>query len=217
MKSNFLVSLGVWYVMRWFVWKLSYEGMFGWSRHMGECSAENRYLVFFWKLPGKRTCEGCESGCLRGHRLFGKDIGNPTDMRYGFTVALLARGHRSWRHRENHTQSLPRCAEQLFTRAPRHACRLRPFGRASKFPLDAYWFLNGVCEQIKLPLLLSWQTYSYTGPILLCPMTLSFPRRRRLVGGGLEGRLKDLSTLIEVGFENHKPTVGEEFCQLFIW
>jgi hypothetical protein len=36
------------------------------------------------------------------------------------------------------------------------------------------------------------------------------------VGGGLEGRLKHLSTLIKVGFETSKPTIirsGERFIQ----
>jgi hypothetical protein len=39
---------------------------------------------------------------------------------------------------------------------------------------------------------------------LLFPITLSFPLP--LMGGGLEGKLKSLRTLIKVGFEKSKPT-----------
>jgi hypothetical protein len=40
--------------------------------------------------------------------------------------------------------------------------------------------------------------------ILLCPVNLSFPLSP--VGGGLEGRLKHLRTLIKAGFEKYKMT-----------
>jgi hypothetical protein len=38
-------------------WKLPYEKMVCWSRHVRGCFAENRYVVFFWKLPGERSCD----------------------------------------------------------------------------------------------------------------------------------------------------------------
>ena len=77
------------------------------------------------------------------------------------------------------------------------------------------WFANGVCEWIKLLLLIpvnwtadnsdneNWNypnsTVSNQVHILLCPINLSFPLP--LVDGGLNGRLKHLSTLIKVGFD----------------
>jgi hypothetical protein len=39
---------------------------------MRGCIAENRYIVFFWKLCGKRERMFCWSGCLRGQVMFGK-------------------------------------------------------------------------------------------------------------------------------------------------
>ena len=34
-----------------------WEDIFCWSRHAGGYFAENRHMVFFWKLPGKRACD----------------------------------------------------------------------------------------------------------------------------------------------------------------
>lgn len=77
------------------------------------------------------------------------------------------------------------------------------------------WFVNGVGEWIKLPplILVSWtagilamyvlpSTISKQVYILFCPINLSF--QLPLIGGGLEERLKLLSTLIKVGFEKNQ-------------
>jgi hypothetical protein len=47
--------------------------------------------------------------------------------------------------------------------------------------------------------------------ISLCPVNLSF--LLPLVVGGLEGRLQHLRTLIKVGFEKSKPTVGTNYIR----
>ena len=76
------------------------------------------------------------------------------------------------------------------------------------------WFMSGVCEWMKLPLLtrVNWSadtltikagTISKQVHILLCPINVSFPPP--LVSGEVEGRLEHLRSPIKVGFEKAKP------------
>ena len=48
--------------------------MFCWSRHLGGCFAENRHIVFLWKLSGKEHVMFCWGRCLEGQVTFGKAI-----------------------------------------------------------------------------------------------------------------------------------------------
>ena len=99
--------------------------------------------------------------------------------------------------------------------------RLKSIGRASWFLLDRTdiadsWmvFVRGSsygCWFVRTELLISWQcrldspqrTISKQVHILLCPINLAFPLP--LVVGGLEGRLRHLSTVIKVDLEKYKP------------
>jgi hypothetical protein len=58
------------------------------------------------------------------------------------------------------------------------------------------------------------KTVSKQVHIFLYPINLSF--LLPLVGGGLEGRLKHLRTLIKVGFEKSKPTKAHSFLVFFL-
>ena len=81
--------------------------------------------------------------------------------------------------------------------------------------------MNGVCKWIEPTLLirvnysanfltskldLQQRTISKQVHILLCPINHSCPLP--LMGGGLERRLKHLSTLTKVSFEKYKPTLS---------
>jgi hypothetical protein len=74
-----------------------------------------------------------------------------------------------------------------------------------------------------MKLLTSWQsrldlpqrTISKHVHILLCSTNLSFPLP--LVGSRLEGRLKHLTTLIEIGFEKIKPTNYSVCIRVFFY
>jgi hypothetical protein len=41
---------------------------------MGRCFAENRHMVFIWKLPGKRACDVLLEQDLRRQVRFGKNL-----------------------------------------------------------------------------------------------------------------------------------------------
>jgi hypothetical protein len=70
------------YVM-WVLWRLSYERMFHWRRHVGRCFAENRQTVFFWKLPGRRACGVLlEQTLKRTHDIWKGYKYKPTDIEH---------------------------------------------------------------------------------------------------------------------------------------
>ena len=64
--------------------------------------------------------------------------------------------------------------------------------------------VNGTADILTLKIRIVTKNYFSTSPHPLCPVSLSFPLP--LLGGGLEGRLKHLRTLIKVGLEKSKPT-----------
>ena len=65
-----------------FFWKLSYERMFLLKQTPRGCFGENRLMVFFWKLPGKRACDVLLKHTIeRTHSVWKGHKYNPTDSR----------------------------------------------------------------------------------------------------------------------------------------
>ena len=65
-----------------FFWKLSYERMFLLKQTHRGCFGENRLMVFFWKLPGKRACDVLLKHTIeRTHSVWKGHKYNPTDSR----------------------------------------------------------------------------------------------------------------------------------------
>lgn len=88
MKWTFLVSLETHLCHVTFFWKLYYERMFCWSRHMSGYFAESRHVVFLWKLPGKRACDILLEFILEWiHEVWKGYKYNPTDS--GWIVETL--------------------------------------------------------------------------------------------------------------------------------
>ena len=52
---------------------------------MGGCFAENRRVVFIWKLTGEKTCTALLEGTLGGQVMFGKSV-SITQQTVGRTV-----------------------------------------------------------------------------------------------------------------------------------
>jgi hypothetical protein len=57
MKRKFLVSLDSAVSCNGFLEAVFWEDVFAEAGHMRGCFAESRHVVFFWKLPGERTCD----------------------------------------------------------------------------------------------------------------------------------------------------------------
>ena len=75
----------------WFLWRLScVMWCFSGNCLMRGCFAENRHVVFFWKLPGSRACNVWLKCTLERSVMFGKSLKyNPTDNRLCFCFGSL--------------------------------------------------------------------------------------------------------------------------------
>jgi hypothetical protein len=69
---------------------------FCWTRHVGECFAENRHMVFFWKLSEKGACDVLlERTLKKTHDVWKGYKYNPTDRCHCWVV-LVQPGHLCW-------------------------------------------------------------------------------------------------------------------------
>ena len=59
------------------------------------CFAENRHMVFLWKLPDKSASDVLQSGCLREHMMVGKGV-SITQQPVDDSVALVHLATLGW-------------------------------------------------------------------------------------------------------------------------
>lgn len=71
---NFLISLEIQLHSMMFFWKLSYERILCWSRHIGRSLTKNKHVVFFWKQPRKRVYDVLLEWMLEKTHDIGKGI-----------------------------------------------------------------------------------------------------------------------------------------------
>jgi len=117
---------------------------------------ENRHVMFFWKLPGKRACDILLNRHSRRHVMFGKGIKcSPTDSGIGSPCLLRWSLFVMTSWRETHWRT-----SQDIPAASFHFYGLRLIGRdglsVSSGLNGCYWFVNGVCKWIELLTCVNW-------------------------------------------------------------
>ena len=108
MKWRFLVSLETQLChVIFFSGNCLMRGCFAWSRHMGGCSAENRHMVFFWKLSGKRAYDAFARTDTWENMWCINITQKPVEDAW-FVLPFFAGHCLSWLHREKHHQRTSR-------------------------------------------------------------------------------------------------------------